>query len=416
MHRYLRSGLYFSLFLPVSVLLLLEIAMRVYFALQIGPRVIAYGTSAYRMEYGDRRRDRITQEYIRELGEWETSETQFNTVYRQGNKRGGYDKFFPHEEKYHKDADTGRHFKVQINSHGFRGKEFSVEKPENVIRVLTLGASATFGFFNREDETYPYQMERFLNARCQGTKTFEVINFAIPKAVADQILSLFIAEGIALNPDVITFYEGRNDSDRIHPLTFQGGRNGLEAGDKSRGIWHELSQRSIVARFVSDVIERHSRLSSTESLRLLNTVAGRTSREFLDDIKQIWQLANQRNILFVVSNQQANSKSWFGLPTAERQKLKGFTYQDEVRQIHSLLSRGENLSGYEFNFLVHDRLMRDLKQWAQQKQVPFVDIIKLLDSERHHMLSYVHLDAHANRRIAAALGEEILRRKCSAMK
>ena len=102
------------------------------------------------------------------------------------------------------------------------------------------------------------------------------------------------------------------------------------------------------------------------------------------------------------------------MPKGERERLKGFTYQDEVDQIRGILEQGESISGYEFNFLIHDRLMRDLKNWALREQVPFVDIIELLDDQRHHMVSWVHLDPHANLLVAEAFSDEIARHLCSA--
>ena len=92
--------------------------------------------------------------------------------------------------------------------------------------------------------------------------------------------------------------------------------------------------------------------------------------------------------------------------------MKGLTYQAEAERIRQMVDRGEEISGYEFNFLIHTRLMRDLEDWAHENNLPFVDVIELLDKERHHMLSYVHLDAYANRKIAEALAEEILRHTC----
>jgi hypothetical protein len=91
---------------------------------------------------------------------------------------------------------------------------------------------------------------------------------------------------------------------------------------------------------------------------------------------------------------------------------KGVTYGDEVAGIEHMLQRGEPISGYEFNFLIHARLMRDLRTWAQNNKLPFVDIIRLLDQERQHMVSWVHLDAYANGVIADALADQILRREC----
>lgn len=57
--------------------------------------------------------------------------------------------------------------------------------------------------------------------------------------------------------------------------------------------------------------------------------------------------------------------------------------------------------------------MRDLEHWAHDKQLPFVDIVGLLDQERHHLVSWVHLDAYANGMVADALADEIVRRRCA---
>jgi hypothetical protein len=56
----------------------------------------------------------------------------------------------------------------------------------------------------------------------------------------------------------------------------------------------------------------------------------------------------------------------------------------------------------------HDRLMRDLRTWAVSHGVDLVDVIELLDADRHLLLSWVHLHPEANRRVAEAFAERIL--------
>jgi hypothetical protein len=80
-----------------------------------------------------------------------------------------------------------------------------------------------------------------------------------------------------------------------------------------------------------------------------------------------------------------------------------------VSSIERILHRGESISGYEFDLLIHARLMRDLRSWANKYELPFVDIISLLDQERQHLVSWVHLDAYANGLVANALADEIMR-------
>ena len=217
------KNIFYVVYLLFAVLVLFEVSFRVLLAIEVGPRVLAYGTPWYRTEFGDIREQKILDQYDSEAADWEEDERTMNTVYTHENARGGYLKFFPNEAKYHKDVDTGEVFSVGINSRGFRGPEFETEKPPGTMRVLTLGASSTFGMWNRDHETYPQQLQIELNDRCHDDVRFEVINFAIPHAIADQIRSMFLAEGMGLTPDIVTFYEGRNDSFQVHPASFRGG-------------------------------------------------------------------------------------------------------------------------------------------------------------------------------------------------
>ena len=403
MHRALKTCLY-GLYLFVSVVLLSELVLRIYFAFEISPRVLAYGTPAFENTFGTGRRQQLEEEYDQELEEWIKREELENTVYHQDREMGGYRKFFPNEEKYHRDSETGESFRIGINSKGFRGPEIEETKPEGVIRILTLGASSTFGFFNRDDETYPSQLQKNLEKRCPD-KIFEVINFAIPKSTADNIRSMLIAEGIRLRPDIMTFYEGRNDSDKTHPMDFKGGKT--DHGAPQATIWDYLTDKLVVSRFVDQLISTRAKHEVAGVHESLESTAGRTSREFLGDLEAIRKLAENYNIHLIVANQQASSQSWFQVPLEKRKKMKGLTYRQEAEQIHYRIAQGQSISGYEFNFLIHQRLMQDLEDWAVANKLPFVDIIGLLDKKRDHLISYVHLDSYANGLIAASFGSEI---------
>lgn len=408
------SKLLYATYLLLVVAALLELSLRGYYALQVGPRVLVYGTPWYQNDFGRQRKAQLIAQYDEEHAAWDAKERAIDSVMNHDNQRGGYQKFFPNETKYFKDIDTGEIVPVTINTHGFRGPDYSIAKPGDVIRVLTLGASSTFGFFSRDHETYPRLLQQKLNERCSGQKRFEVINFAIPHARAEEIRAMLVAEGMTLKPDVITFYEGRNDSDRLHPMDFrQGSLHSAQAsGTRLQSAWNWATHTFILARLVDQVRSSQLQVSSGNALESLDRLSRRTSKAFLLDLDAIRALAAGQNILFIVANQQASSKSWFGIPEAQRRKLSGVTYANEVSSIQRILRRGEPISGYEFNFLIHAQLMQDLEAWAKAKRLPFVDIIELLDQDRHHLVSWVHLDAYGNGVVADALASEILPHVC----
>ena len=404
MKTLLKIALY-CIYLSVTVFLLGEFLLRIYFAYEITPRVLLYGTDKYENTFGADRQRLLEEQYDKEITEWEKREQESNTVYHQDREMGGYRKFFPNEEKYHRDAETGELFRIKINSRGFRGEDFVDEKQPNVVRILTLGASSTFGFFNRDHQTYPYQLQQLLEKDCPPVR-FEVINFAIPKATADNIRTMLIAEGIKLKPDILTFYEGRNDSDKVHPMEFKGTTD--DQNQSNQGTWYYLSRKLLLFRLADQLLFSHTKISGERVRKSLETVASRTSREFIGDLEQIRKLASMYNIHLIIANQQASSQSWFQVPIEQRKKMRGFSYGQEAGTIENLLANGQSISGYEFNFLIHRRLMKDLEQWASKNQLPFIDIIELLDGERDHLVSYVHLDSYANGIVAQAFASEIM--------
>jgi lysophospholipase L1-like esterase len=76
-----------------------------------------------------------------------------------------------------------RYQKWSMNSLGTRGPEVALAKPSGTVRVVTAGASETFGLYESPDHEFPRQLEARLNdlgARCGVSRRFEVLNAALP--------------------------------------------------------------------------------------------------------------------------------------------------------------------------------------------------------------------------------------------
>jgi hypothetical protein len=59
---------------------------------------------------------------------------------------------------------------IDINSQGFRDKEFSLSKPTNTIRILAMGDSWTYGWYVNLNDTWPKKLENLLNERRNKVK------------------------------------------------------------------------------------------------------------------------------------------------------------------------------------------------------------------------------------------------------
>jgi lysophospholipase L1-like esterase len=94
------------------------------------------------------------------------------------------------------------------NSLGFKGKEFTPQKQPGVLRIVCMGGSTTYGQYVSDKEAYGAQLEEMLNAA--GIKS-EVINAGIPGYVSTETLVNLQLRVLPLEPDIVIFYEGRND-------------------------------------------------------------------------------------------------------------------------------------------------------------------------------------------------------------
>ncbi|MDD5560809.1 MAG: hypothetical protein PHT50_01560 [Candidatus Omnitrophica bacterium] len=103
-------------------------------------------------------------------------------------------------------------YEVATDWMGLRNKNLLRVKKIGVTRIICLGASPTFGWGVRHENTYPCQLEELLKQNSNGS--FEVINAGVIGYSSYQGL-LFLKNKIAsLNPDIITVAYELNDIDK----------------------------------------------------------------------------------------------------------------------------------------------------------------------------------------------------------
>ena len=107
---------------------------------------------------------------------------------------------------------AGHFQKWSLNALGMRGPEVASPRPPFVLRVVTAGASETFGLYESPGREYPRQLEDTLNARLRDHRTAcgvgraQVLNAAMPGMslpTIDQDIRLRVKQ---LDPDVVVLY------------------------------------------------------------------------------------------------------------------------------------------------------------------------------------------------------------------
>jgi lysophospholipase L1-like esterase len=141
----------------------------------------------------------------------------------------------------------GSHFKstvgeITVNSHGFRGPEFSTPKPKDNYRIFAMGGSTTFGYYpaTTSDQTaYPGVLTALLEANKPDPSVahYEVINAGVPGYSMRTLTQNLLARIVFYEPDMVVITEATNDLARYgniagldHPLANQFVPTGVVAG------------------------------------------------------------------------------------------------------------------------------------------------------------------------------------------
>lgn len=352
------------LWILVISFLLLELVIRIYFSIRVDSDVFFWGTQWHR--------DRWQQSYLRG-----------QNVFEHENIQSGYSKYFPYQKRSDVDSN-GNSFEVTINGKGFRGVDYTTQKSHETLRILTLGASSTFGFGNHDDETYPFLLEQLLNERlsespCRVYKRAEVINFGIPHLDSEQVSVLFSIEGLPLKPDAVTIYSGYNNTRGL-------GQNKLLS---------KLSRYWLVFNFIRTV--QLQKLQASEFLIQQETKA--RTRSFIKGLDKILAATKDQDIALLPITQQVRA-----LP-AEKIHQQQISYVGEIAIHNQKLEQDGVVSMLKGKLLIHKSLSNALRRWSQENNLMLIDGIELLDGHRYLLTTYVHLAPLANELLALSIAD-----------
>jgi lysophospholipase L1-like esterase len=105
---------------------------------------------------------------------------------------------------------------VSINSEGLRDREFSLDKPSGVYRVMMLGDSTTFGWGVKEENTAAKFLERKLNADLPaGYDRAEVMNTGVGNYDTVQEVTYYETIGWKYHPDLVVLVFFINDPEPV---------------------------------------------------------------------------------------------------------------------------------------------------------------------------------------------------------
>ena len=101
---------------------------------------------------------------------------------------------------------------INLNSLSYRGKDFAVKKSQGVYHILIYGGSFVWGTGAlRDNETIAGHLEGMLN-QSSNQRRYEVINCGETGFNTTQEVIYLMIEGLFLQPDLVIFLDGVNDT------------------------------------------------------------------------------------------------------------------------------------------------------------------------------------------------------------
>ena len=109
---------------------------------------------------------------------------------------------------------------ININSHGFRGHDFSEKKDLDTYRIFIVGGSTTFGSgATSDDTTIPSLLQKKFEA-IHSDQKIEILNAGIGSAYSYSEKYLIENYLIKFQPDLIIIYSGGNDANNRYGVEY----------------------------------------------------------------------------------------------------------------------------------------------------------------------------------------------------
>ncbi len=293
-------------------------------------------------------------------------------------------------------AQTADEVQWSTNSWGFRGPEFSVRKPQGLIRIVCLGGSVTEGGTDRE--SYPYYLQQELH-RLFPRQAIEVINAGHHEYGLDDLLALLETRVLSLDPDIVIFNEAATS---INFPEFLAGRPSCGLGscwlDNYPRWYGWLYGHSAAFGLLSDGLGWSSRIPPPRPHVFDERPPKASAVRYRALVEQIVRETLAHKSRIVLSS----------FVTVARQGI-AVSYAEDPGLFNDLYKKWYPLTPGELG-RIYAYFNRQVAEVAAEFNVPYADVAAMFPQEiRYFPFDIVHLNPEGNRLLAQAFAEFLAR-------
>jgi len=284
----------------------------------------------------------------------------------------------------------------EVNSAGFRDVEHSLKKKQGVSRIMVIGDSFTFGMGVNLEDTYPKQLERFLN---RANVTCEVINCGVIGYNMWQHYEMLERKVLPNNPDLVILGVFEDDIGvSVRPYKDPEDWKGVKLYQPKffSGIFNHLSLWTFI-RNATALYEYKYRYRR-----------GHNYMKGIEERKKVWGPSNPTDVNYRIMSGKIEKEKYVDFSN----KLKKFvrTANDEgVKVLVVFIPDSVQLGDFRMQ-----AVNRFLKRVCGEIGVPFLDVTPFLESEDNYASLYLFpVDAHGTPKglglIAKSIADQIVR-------
>lgn len=242
-----------------------------------------------------------------------------------------------------------RYEKWKINQLGFRGPDITLIKPKDVIRIICMGTSESFGLYESPGKEWPNQLMDILNE----FQRFQVINTSVVGLPLKKYVRYIEKYVLKLEPDLIILY--------VNPFGYAVGAN-------------KFAERQAAPRIDANITSKGWKISLkdvTSNLRMLPKIKQAAKRIVPMQALKSYRLLNMKKQLRALEHRRLNGRNPLDVVSQESlytlrtdlEELIRFLRHWKIEVILSsypVLISPENIDEHHEIFLDHRRFYIEL--------------------------------------------------------
>lgn len=304
------------------------------------------------------------------------------------------------------------------NSVGFRGREFTIAKPDDSYRIVAIGGSTTYSSgVDDYEKSYPSLLEQYLHE--SGFDAVEVINAGASGYTSHQNFINLQFRVLPLEPDLVIVYQGFNDIQArfVYPSSrYLGDRSGSIRPFVSGIVMPDVTEYSTALRMLG------IRLGSTASHAAIDWHLSRRPNSYVGDlyIQQIQIGSYPSGIFKEISAAEIlenNPPTHFERNTAHMLALADHSnvdvllvtmaYDDDFHETSGVSTRRFSTADeYVFALAQHNAATRRI---GAQFNTPVFDLAEVFPDDYALFTDGLHMTEQGNRVRAQLIGDFVIR-------